>query len=356
MSGSVKGARRVYWKGFEIKLFVEEAARRLVDAGFKAATWNAPTDGRQRLLPSEGDRLEAIFLGAQRAVLKPERIRGQEGARGLFNKYGSLFGKITSAVDREVTRRALGGEPKGVVAADTRSVEERMFGKVTAANLVAAKPEDPLRFSIPVPPMGAREAALEPQHKAIAVPPNLESVMEPLQEFTHAQLFGELFDRAISALGRSQQAMPPPRLEIGISADISKRLGTIEEAQLLIIEQDKQTRDRQTAMEHRLNELQGQLPSEAPKMRRVAFLSRHKSQFQKILSDFNGYHLPVTLYWVDVDRPAHQVFADYAICTSEVSHAWTGKLEETISRRHWVMGNTSSERCRDTIKLFLAET
>lgn len=285
---------RIRWSSEEQTALLARIAEKLADAGFAPESWMAFEHREQ---------LEELFLQAQQEVT-PHKVK-KRSDQHFSQRYYVLMPKIGPMLKSMLAERL------SIVARNGASVEAAMNGS---------------HAPVPIIP--------EP---------------DPLGEIT--------------AFPQSPGAEPPPpvpypshliKVEVALVASERAELDQLREEMQMVIDENKQIRDRLLQIDQQLADITAN-PANAQhtKLRRIAFVGRHREQFLKIKRELGNTDLPISFFFIDCDKNPSQVFADYAICTTECSHKWTGKVIDSIGKDRFHMGNTSAERCRDIIKMWL---
>jgi hypothetical protein len=338
--GVALGSKMTIWDRAERRNHAKEVCRFLLSKGYPADGWEPPKGSK-----SQGAIMQDIFDAAQRKVLPSERWRTNSPMPGNGQRRG--FNQFWKAQIEEVN------DMIGPMERELKLAEEHAAH--LNGNGIAASPEKVLEA-----------AQAEPDKNA--EPGNPKSVDEMTREemLAHATGFldmvpGGLLLEAVIARFFSGRAKPsePQKIEINVSADVAQQLKAQADFQALMTEEwgrmQKQVRDLSDKFDSwALN--QGSEAALKPKIKRVAFCGAHKSQFLRIESDLRGYGLPISLFFVDTTKNPHQLFADYVLCTSEIGHKWTNAIESSVGRGRMQVHVHTSEKARDLIKLWLAES
>lgn len=323
----------IYWNRLELDLHARKVAEILLARGYPADGWEPAKSSK-----TEGARMRALFDEAQKAVLPKERWRIYQGDRGgTRSGFTGYWQRSVKAVNRIIGKMA---------KAQDKAKEHE--ARIQNQNL------PPTPEPVPVAPEPPKA---EPQAEEILNPGAAqEYVMALLEKFPTGLLLEKVLDRMVAKLGQGTGGSAAgQKIEVGISADVAKNLDELTKAWVSSIEENHQLKVRVTNAEARLNEMAATPANYMSRVKRVVFIGRHQSQFRKVQEDIKVYNFPIEFRWIDADRSPTEIFADYAICTSECSHAWTGKVKESVAPGRWIMGNTNSEKVRDQIKIWLTQ-
>lgn len=145
------------------------------------------------------------------------------------------------------------------------------------------------------------------------------------------------------------------KVEVGLHADVEKRLKALEElAMEWIKEKDLLQRQLITAQAQitdlGLRNYSGETRKEVS---RIAYVGPHKAHFIKLREMCEAGGLKVDLRWYDSTKsPNDRIRADFAVCNVDVPHSWSDKVRREINGGNFAFIPSGNDQMFNMVKLW----